>query len=137
VTGVGSVYSVSQATTNASDIFAKETGQWITAFYASTLTANLLSSGKFMQSRDLVTSVLNGILGILAYRIWTIERNVASVRVSAKSTMMPILRVLIDAALLYSATLFTALLCFVNSNNGQYVVLDMVNLTCSATILVP
>ncbi|KAI9455616.1 hypothetical protein HD554DRAFT_2240122 [Boletus coccyginus] len=118
VSGVGSVYSVSQATTNASDIFAKETAQWITAFYASTLTANLLSSG------------------LLAYRIWMIERSVASVRVSAKSTIMPVLRILVDAALLYSATLFTALLCFVNSNNGQYVVLDMVILARSVTTLV-
>lgn len=33
-----------------------------------------------------------------------------------------------DAALLYSATLLAALLCFVNDSNGQYVVLDMVNL---------
>jgi len=40
---------------------------------------------------------------------------------------MPVFRVLIDAAILYSATLFTALVCFVNANNGQFVVLDMVN----------
>ena len=52
-TGIGAVYSVSQATTNATDIFAKETGQWITAFYASTLSCNLLSSGKLVQSDDL------------------------------------------------------------------------------------
>lgn len=45
-TGIGSVYSVSQATANASNIFAKETAQWITAFFASTLSTNLLSSGK-------------------------------------------------------------------------------------------
>jgi len=49
VTGVCSVYSASQATVNATNIFAKETGQWITAFFASTLATNLLSSGKFAQ----------------------------------------------------------------------------------------
>jgi len=65
-------------------------------------------------------------LGLLAYRIWTIERSVSSIRVSKKDTMMPVLRVLVDAAILYSVTLFTILLCFVNANNGQYVVLDMV-----------
>lgn len=68
-------------------------------------------------------------LGLLAYRIWTIECDVAPIRAS-KSTLMPVLRVLVDAALLYSATLFTALLCFVNANNGQYVVLDLVNDAC-------
>ena len=52
-TGIGAVYSVSQTTTNATDIVAKETGQWITAFYASTPLCNLLSSGKLVQSDDL------------------------------------------------------------------------------------
>ncbi|KAI9461386.1 hypothetical protein HD554DRAFT_1522177 [Boletus coccyginus] len=108
VTGVCSVYSASQATVNATNVFAKETGQWITAFFSSTLATNLLSSG------------------LLAYRIWSIERSVSSIRVSKKDTMMPVFRVLVDAAILYSATLFTALLCFVNANNGQFVVLDMI-----------
>ncbi|KAI9461350.1 hypothetical protein HD554DRAFT_2292026 [Boletus coccyginus] len=107
-TGVCALYSVSQATSDATNIFAKQTGQWITAFYATTLTINLLSSG------------------LLAYRIWTIERSVSSIRVSKKDTMMPVFRVLVDAAILYSVTLFTVLLCFVNANNGQYVVLDMI-----------
>lgn len=66
-------------------------------------------------------------LGLLAYRIWIIERNASSFRTSKQNTLMPVLRVLVDAAILYSATLFTALLCFVNSNNGQYVLLDMVS----------
>ena len=48
-------------------------------------------------------------------------------RATKNNTMLPILRVLIDAAALYSAALFTALVCFVNANNGQYVVLDMVD----------
>ncbi|KAH7906431.1 hypothetical protein BJ138DRAFT_635681 [Hygrophoropsis aurantiaca] len=104
---VGSVYSVSQATVNSGNIFFKETGQWITAFFAFTLTTNLLGSG------------------LLAYRIWTINRNTGTLR-STRSTTMPIVRVLMDAAILYSVTLFTALVCFVCGNNGQYVVLDMI-----------
>ena len=39
---------------------------------------------------------------------------------------MPVLLIIIDAGLLYSVTLLSALLCFVNHTNGQYVVLDMV-----------
>jgi len=39
---------------------------------------------------------------------------------------MPILRVLMDAAVLYSLVLLSMLVCFVLKNNGQYVVLDMV-----------
>jgi hypothetical protein len=65
--------------------------------------------------------------GLLAYRIWTIERNVSKIRASSHGTRTPILRVLVDAAILYSVVLFTMLICFVCSNNGQYIVLDMVS----------
>jgi hypothetical protein len=40
---------------------------------------------------------------------------------------MPIVRVLIDAAILYSAALLTALILFVSGNNGQDAVVDMVS----------
>ncbi|KAG1898785.1 uncharacterized protein F5891DRAFT_1144498 [Suillus fuscotomentosus] len=107
VCGICAVYSVSKATNQAGNIFAKATGQWITAFYAMTLASNLLASG------------------FLAYRIWKMERDISAVRTSNNS-MMPIVRVLADAAILYSVTLLSALVCFVEGNNGQYVVLDMI-----------
>jgi len=43
--------------------------------------------------------------------------------------MMPIVHVLIDAAIMYSAALFTILICFVCANNAQYIMLDMVIIT--------
>ncbi|KAG1738233.1 hypothetical protein EDB19DRAFT_1829210 [Suillus lakei] len=82
-------------------------GQWVTTFFALTLSVNLLSSG------------------LLAYRIWTIERKISAAR-AAKGTMMPIVRVLVDAAALYSAALFSVLIPFICSNNGQYIVSDMI-----------
>ncbi|TFY73300.1 hypothetical protein EWM64_g10711, partial [Hericium alpestre] len=39
---------------------------------------------------------------------------------------LPVLMIVVDAGVLYSAALLSALLCFVNHSNGQYVVLDMV-----------
>ncbi|KAG2747200.1 hypothetical protein P692DRAFT_20737735 [Suillus brevipes Sb2] len=104
VTGVYAVYSCSQA--NSSTIFAEMLAQWVTAFIASTIATNLLSSG------------------LLAYRIWTIERAVSMLRAS-KSNVMPIMRVLVDAAILYTVVLFIALVCFVCLNNGVVVVVDM------------
>ncbi|KAG1728798.1 hypothetical protein EDB19DRAFT_1642350 [Suillus lakei] len=103
VTGIHAVYSCSQASSN---IFAQALAQWVKAFLASTIATNLLSSG------------------LLAYRIWMIERGVSTVRVT-KSTMMHIMRVLVDSAVLYSLMLFAALICFVCSNNGEVVVVDM------------
>ncbi|KAG0695029.1 hypothetical protein DFH29DRAFT_859067 [Suillus ampliporus] len=107
VSGFFAVRSVSQATTEAGNIFAKATGEWITTFYALTLATNLSASV------------------FLAYRIWMVERSVSAIR-ATKSSMMPILRVLVDAAVLYSVALFSALVCFVEWNDGQYIVLDMI-----------
>ncbi|KAG2141397.1 uncharacterized protein EDB93DRAFT_632469 [Suillus bovinus] len=106
VCGSGAVYSLSQATTDAENIFAQSTGQWIKAFYSMTLASNSLASG------------------FLAYRMWRMECNISANRVT-KNSMMPIVRVLADAAILYSVTLLSGLVCFVEDNNGQYVILDM------------
>lgn len=107
VTGVHAVYGVSQSKSTTS-IFAQELGTWVMAFLASTIVTNAFSSG------------------LLAYRIWTIERSVARTRASRKGSTMPIVRVLVDAAVLYSVALLTALICFLFSNNGDYVMVDMV-----------
>ncbi|KAG2118307.1 hypothetical protein DEU56DRAFT_930506 [Suillus clintonianus] len=102
-TGANAIYDCSQAGTS---IFATELVQWGKAFLASTLATNLLSSG------------------LLAYRIWMTERSVSTAH-TTKSSLMPILRVLVDSTVLYSVVLFTALMCFVFSNNGVVVVMDM------------
>ncbi|KAG2104364.1 uncharacterized protein F5147DRAFT_638384 [Suillus discolor] len=108
VGGFGAAYSFSKATSDAGDIFAKSTGRWIMIFYAMTLASNLSASG------------------FLAYRIWRMERDVSALRATKSSSMMPIVRVLADSAILYSVTLLSALVCFAEANNGIYVVLDMI-----------
>ncbi|KIK48566.1 hypothetical protein CY34DRAFT_71616 [Suillus luteus UH-Slu-Lm8-n1] len=105
VTGIHAVYSASQYNTG---VFDQELATWIIGFFISTTAANVLSSG------------------LLAYRIWAIDRNIASIRASAKGTMMPIIHVLVDAAALYSVALVTALICFLRSNNGESVMVDLV-----------
>ncbi|KAG1728774.1 hypothetical protein EDB19DRAFT_1642370 [Suillus lakei] len=98
-------YYASQAT--GGNIYTNQTRQWITALFSLTLATNLISSG------------------LLAYRIWTIERKVSPIR-ATNGTMMPIVRVVVDAAIMYSAALLTILICFVCSNNSQFIVLDMI-----------
>lgn len=108
--GIGVVYGYSQASSDSADFFANVVGeitQWVTAFFASTMATNLLSSG------------------LLAYRIWLIEHGVSAVR-TTKSTVMPIVRMLVDAAVLYTVVLFIGLICFVTSNNGVEPVVDMI-----------
>lgn len=105
VTGLYAVWNGSQYNTS---IFDPVLETWILVFFISTIVANVLSSG------------------LIAYRIWAIERNITKIHASAKNTIMPIARVLVDAAVLYSVALIITLICFVCSNNGEYIMVDLV-----------
>ncbi|KAG2141103.1 hypothetical protein DEU56DRAFT_283837 [Suillus clintonianus] len=83
--GVSGIFWVYSNPTNGFSTFAGEAGIWLLTFLAFTLATNLFSSG------------------LVAYRIWTIERKVSTVRVTKRK--IPILRVLVDAAILYSVAL--------------------------------
>ncbi|KAG2337626.1 hypothetical protein BDR05DRAFT_894907 [Suillus weaverae] len=97
------VYDFSQASSN--DVFTNRTGHLVATFMTLTLATNLLSSG------------------LLAYRIWMSERKVSRIRTTKGK--MSLLRVLVDAAILYSAALCSSIMCFVLSNNGLYVMADL------------
>ncbi|KAJ7909224.1 hypothetical protein B0H13DRAFT_2330524 [Mycena leptocephala] len=103
---IGTVYKITQPAPTSSDIFASRTGQWVTSFYVITLSCNFIATG------------------LLAYKLWTIERGVHGTRVGRG--LMPVLLIIIDAGALYSATLLAALIGFVNQSNATYVVLDMI-----------
>ncbi|KAG2140177.1 hypothetical protein DEU56DRAFT_856398 [Suillus clintonianus] len=104
VFGVFAACNFSQASTDM-NIFTEKTGHLIATFMTLTLATNLLSSG------------------LLAYRIRMGERKVSAIRTT--KGRMPLLRVLVDAAILYSATLCSSLICFALSNNGLYVMADL------------
>ncbi|KAF8835805.1 hypothetical protein BDN67DRAFT_998576 [Paxillus ammoniavirescens] len=108
VTGVGCVYFISQATTNKENIFTPMTGPWITAFLAATLFTNILSTS------------------LLAFRIWSVGKRVLNVSIQASNVLWPVLRILLDAGVLYSLSLLAALVCFVTKNTGHYVLIDMI-----------
>ena len=99
------MYALSQG---SAAVFAPFISRWIKSFYATSLSTNLLSTL------------------LLAYRIWTIDRQTSSVRVT-KSPLRPLLSVVIDSGLLYSFTLVAALVCFTLESHGQNIILDMVN----------
>ncbi|KAG1718952.1 hypothetical protein EDB19DRAFT_1898939 [Suillus lakei] len=107
VFGVCMVYSMSQPQTNNSvNFFLNAIPQWITAFLAFTIATNLLSSG------------------LLAYRIWMIERKVSAIRTTKGK--LPIWRVLVDAAILTSVATCSSLISFLCSSNGMYIMADLV-----------
>lgn len=123
VTGVIGLYCASQSGSSSENVFAQVLAPWVTAFFALTIATNLLSSGKCFYVCGMLKPWV--CLGLLVYRIWLIESNTSTAR-TTKSTMIPLMHVLMDTAVLYSVVLFIALICFVCSNNGEVVMLDMV-----------
>ncbi|KAL1730850.1 hypothetical protein EV714DRAFT_283770 [Schizophyllum commune] len=105
--GIGTVYTIAQVTPESGNIFAANTARWITAFYATTLACNFMATA------------------ILAYRLWSAERG-SHVWRSGRSSIRPVLLIVVDAGVLYSVTLFCALILFVSQSRAQYVVLDMI-----------
>ncbi|KAG1726154.1 hypothetical protein EDB19DRAFT_235036 [Suillus lakei] len=93
--GICWVYAPNSSALGVLGILTSEAGRWIAAFLAFTLATNLFSSG------------------LVAYRIWMIERKVSTIRVTKRK--IPILRVLIDAAILYSAALCPFIIIFTYS----------------------
>ncbi|KAJ7909232.1 hypothetical protein B0H13DRAFT_2661533 [Mycena leptocephala] len=105
-TGIGAVYEFAQPAPTSSDVFASRTGPWIASFYAITLSCNFIATG------------------LLAYKLWTINRSVHGTRVGRG--LVPVLLIIIDAGALYSFTLLAALISFLNQSNATFIVLDMI-----------
>ncbi|KIJ62326.1 hypothetical protein HYDPIDRAFT_94799 [Hydnomerulius pinastri MD-312] len=111
--GIGSLATSGLAYTGSSVLDAI-VGKWITLFYGLTIITNLLSTG------------------LLAYKLWTTDRRTASIRTS-RSHLRPILRVVLDAGMIYSVTLLAAFSCYLAESNGEFVVLDMISPIISIT----
>ncbi|KAG1744387.1 hypothetical protein EDB19DRAFT_1906613 [Suillus lakei] len=113
VTGALSVYGDSQ-TSSTAVISAEATMECMGVFCALTLAANLSSSG------------------LLAYRIWKIERNVSTSR-ATKVMTTSIMRVIMDAAILYTIALLSTIIGSLCSGSGPFVLIDMLTPIISIT----
>ncbi|KAG2338939.1 hypothetical protein BDR05DRAFT_892576 [Suillus weaverae] len=114
VTGALFVYGDSQ-TSSTAIISTEMTMECMGAFCALTLAANLSSSG------------------LLAYRIWKIERNVSISRASTKVMTTSVMRVIMDAAILYTIALLSIVAGSLCSNSGPFVLIDVLTPIISIT----
>jgi len=109
VTSVGTIVCFLTAKPPGSfDIFIGPSRVWSPAHLANTLAGNLLSTL------------------LLAYRLYSTERKVAGMRSSQSSSLMPILRVVVDSGLIYSAALVVVLACFIAKTRAQLIVFDLI-----------
>ncbi|KAI0050800.1 hypothetical protein FA95DRAFT_1486652 [Auriscalpium vulgare] len=104
VCGVGAVYTASKTSPQAG-IFAGA-AHFITAYFSLTLATNLMSTL------------------LLAYRIWSTNSRVKGQRIGP--SLIPVVLVFVDAAVLYSMALVIMIVCFVSKLNAQYIVLDTI-----------
>jgi len=108
-TSIGSIYAFASARPPRSyDIFQGPPRVWSPAHLANTLAANLLSTL------------------LLAYRLWSTERRVSGMKSTQRNSLLPILRVVVDSGLLYSAALIVVLACFLAKTRAQLIVFDLV-----------
>lgn len=123
------------ASENPGDIFATQTGRFITAVYSMTLVTNLSATSMYFVIRQIFPrTTLNSLyLGLLAYRIWTINRTTTQWRTT--DHLSPVLRVVIESGALYSLTIIAAIITFALKSPGVYVILDMVNSFLYVTML--
>lgn len=102
---------------------AKATGRWITAVYAMTLATNLTATSTYSSSPPHPFPQPKYLTGLLAFRIWRINRSVSQYRTTDR--LSPILRVVIESGAIYSVTITAALVAFVVHTPGVYVLLDL------------
>ncbi|KAM5540155.1 hypothetical protein V8D89_006295 [Ganoderma adspersum] len=104
---IGLNIAIATASSHKGDVFAAQTGQWITAVYALSLATNVSTTM------------------LLAFKIWNVARKSAQYR--SGNIFTPVLRVIIESGAVYSVTITAALISFVVQSNGVYVVLDMIS----------
>lgn len=120
---IGTNIALVTASSHSSDIFSVQTGRWITSIYSTTLATNLSATSQcfhILSSAYLLTNSQ----GLLAYRIWNINRKASLYRNA--DLLSPVLHVVIESGAIYSATITAALVTFVAQSPGVYVILDMV-----------
>ncbi|KDQ18747.1 hypothetical protein BOTBODRAFT_520017 [Botryobasidium botryosum FD-172 SS1] len=105
ITGYGTCYHLALLKPGQS-VFLIALKPWITSYFAITLTTNVMCTG------------------LLAYRIWNINRGQGGAGGRDLSSLVVIV---VESGAIYSSALIALLTLYVLGNNGQYVVLDAVN----------
>ncbi|KAI8973136.1 hypothetical protein BD414DRAFT_540035 [Trametes punicea] len=97
---IGSNIALATASSHSGDIFAVQTGRWITAVYSLTLGTNLSS---------------------------TRYSRICTVSLRHERPAHPVLRAIVESGAIYSMAITAGLVTFLTHSNGVYVVLDMLS----------
>ncbi|KAL0955936.1 hypothetical protein HGRIS_002123 [Hohenbuehelia grisea] len=92
-------------------IFGPNLIHWMNTIYALALVQNTMTTG------------------LIAYRIWAQERDTRRVGIhsnGSKSSLMPIVRIIVESAAIYSLELLVLIILYALGHNGQFVVQEAV-----------
>ncbi|KAF7342573.1 hypothetical protein MSAN_02013900 [Mycena sanguinolenta] len=92
---------------NAS-IFDPRLAHWITVFYSVAVAQNIITTG------------------LMALRLWTIDKQSARIRVGGRSVFMPLLLILVESAALYLFVEVLLLALYAANYNAQYILLESI-----------
>ena len=118
VTGFGAIISFSEVSPETQVFsFAK----WVAAFFAATLAPNVICTCTFPYW-DSISFIDLTCSAMIAFRIWSVDRACGKYR-ETKSTLKPVLAVVIESGAIYSASLIIALAIYL-SDNVAYLMLS-------------
>lgn len=103
--GIGILYSFAKVVPEA-EIFVDELQHWILAFFSLTLTTNIICTG------------------LVALRIWHMNRAIMNF---VDHSYRPIIFLVLESGMVYSATLLTLLILYKTGSWFQYVLLDAIS----------
>ncbi|KAF7308931.1 Beta-glucosidase [Mycena kentingensis (nom. inval.)] len=102
ITGISFINVQLRLATNLNDV-----SRYAAAFTACSLACNFLSTG------------------LLAYRLWQVNRNASSTRVG-QGVIMPVLSIILDAAALYPFALICSLAVYLSKSPAQFITIDII-----------
>jgi len=100
------IFAHAHGAASHTDVFGAQLSRWITAFFSSSLAANVLSTS------------------LLAFRLWNVDRRVSGYR-STESPLGHFSRVVADSGATYSAMLIIIIALFKSKSNVQSIIMDM------------
>ena len=135
VTGFGAIISFSEVSPETQVFsFAK----WVAAFFAATLAPNVICTCTFPYW-DSISSIDLTCSAMIAFRIWSVDRACGKYR-ETKSTLKPVLAIVIESGAIYSASLTILLIVYLSHNWAHFIVIYAVcsfpngtNRSCSWT----
>ena len=122
VTGVGVIISFSKVSPEA-PVFSVT--RWVATFYAITLATNVICTCTFSY-RDPISSIEFTYLALIAFRIWSIDRDGGKYR-ETKSMLRPVLAIIIESAAIYSSFLMILLVVYLSHNWASFMLSQAVS----------